>query len=354
MSSFYLKSGNTFRVSSKESLDLHETLPVGNYVIKFSPDIGFFLDQIDDFKMPAKMYGDIFKNTSRILNTFLCRDGGTGILLSGEKGSGKSLLAKNISVEAGKQSIPTLIINTPFNGDGFNSFMQSIEQPCIVLLDEYEKVYDKDEQQAMLTLLDGVYPSKKLFVLTVNDKWRVDQHMRNRPGRIYYILDYSGLDENFIREYCQDNLKNTSEIDRIVHVTHTFDMFNFDMLKALIEEMNRYNESVVDAIKFLNVKAEFAGAVEYEIDLLVSGVAIPKDALHTRGFKGNPLAVDFSVEFTCGKDSDGDDVWGSADFTPSDLKSIDQGGQKYVFLKEKMTAVLTRTYKTSYNYLDYM
>ena len=30
---YFLKSGNTFRVSSKEAMDLHEHLPAGNYVI---------------------------------------------------------------------------------------------------------------------------------------------------------------------------------------------------------------------------------------------------------------------------------------------------------------------------------
>ncbi|HRZ82907.1 MAG TPA: hypothetical protein P5069_10620, partial [Candidatus Hydrogenedentes bacterium] len=45
--------------------------------------------------------------------------------------------------------------------EAFNTFMQAIEQPLVVLFDEFEKVYDDQEQQALLTLLDGVYPSNK-------------------------------------------------------------------------------------------------------------------------------------------------------------------------------------------------
>ena len=86
----------------------------------------------------------------------------------------------------------------------------------MVLFDEFEKVYDSDEQEEMLTLLDGVFPSKKLFVLTCNDKWRVNQHMRNRPGRIFYMLDFTGLDEDFVVEYCHDNLKNLANIDGVL------------------------------------------------------------------------------------------------------------------------------------------
>jgi hypothetical protein len=79
-----------------------------------------------------------------------------------------------------KQGVPTIVINAPWCGDKFNTLIQSIQQPCIVMFDEFEKVYSSEEQEAMLTLLDGIYSSKKLFLLTSNDKWRVDSHMRNR------------------------------------------------------------------------------------------------------------------------------------------------------------------------------
>jgi hypothetical protein len=60
---------------------------------------------------------------------------------------------------------------------------------------------EKQEQIIMmLTLLDSVYPSKKLFWLTCNDKWRVNFNMKNHPSRVYYMLDFGGLDETFMRE----------------------------------------------------------------------------------------------------------------------------------------------------------
>jgi len=63
--------------------------------------------------------------------------------LVGEKGSGKTLLAKYISIAAAKErGIPTIVINHPFHGDEFNLFMQSIQEPVIVLMDEFEKIHD--------------------------------------------------------------------------------------------------------------------------------------------------------------------------------------------------------------------
>jgi len=269
--SYFIRNGNTFRVADKEAMDLHEHLPAGNYIVKQDPFGNLFLEHVDGFEPPGKIYGDTLRNADRIISTFLNRiNKGTGVMLSGEKGSGKTLLAKTLSIETAKQGIPTILINSPWRGDAFNKLVQDIDQPCVILFDEFEKVYDEDEQEEMLTLLDGVYPTQKLFVLTCNDKWRVDRHMRNRPGRIFYMLEFKGLDEEFIREYCMDNLKDASlkNIDQICQTASLFSQFNFDMLKALCEEMNRYNEAPRDAMRMLNAKPEFDSGSTYTVRIL--------------------------------------------------------------------------------------
>ena len=59
---YFLKQGNTYTVSKKEALDLHEQLPVGNYVIKKNEMTGqMFLEQIDKFEITGKIYGDTKK-----------------------------------------------------------------------------------------------------------------------------------------------------------------------------------------------------------------------------------------------------------------------------------------------------
>lgn len=141
-------------------------------------------------------------------------------------------------------------------GETFNTFLQSIKQPTIVLFDEFEKVYEgHGEQEALLTLLDGVYPSKKLFLLTCNNKNHIDSHFRNRPGRVYYTLDFTGLGADFVQEYCNDNLNPEfrSKAAGVVAVAKMFERFNMDMLKAMVEEINRYGESAQDVLKYLNI-----------------------------------------------------------------------------------------------------
>jgi hypothetical protein len=157
---------------------------------------------------------------------------------------------------------------------------------------------DTNEQQAVLTLLDGVFPSKKLFVLTCNDKYRIDEHMRNRPGRIYYLLDFAGLEVDFITEYCTDNLNDKGQIESVCRVSTMFAEFNFDMLKALVEEMNRYGESAQEAMKMLNAKPQTDDSGRYNVEFKINGVVVPEASFEPTVWDGNPLARErFSIEF---------------------------------------------------------
>lgn len=346
---YFLKNGNTFKVATNEALDLHEKLPAGNYTIQKDPFGNLYLEHIGNFTAPKKIYGDCLKNTDRIINTFLNRPTTTGVMMTGEKGSGKTLLTKNVCIELAKQDIPTIVINAAWCGDAFNTFIQNIEQPCAILFDEFEKVYDRDEQEQILTLLDGVFPTKKLFLLTCNDKYRVDYHMRNRPGRIYYMLDFKGLDAEFIREYCEDNLEAKQYIDKIVTLAGLFGEFNFDMLKALVEEMNRYGETPQEALRMLNIKPEFDSGTRYDVKVTYNGRDVTEDS-SMKQFDGNPLRRD-GIEF--GFDTDPDDdaaEYKHVVFTADTLVKVDAKTGMFVFEDKGVRMTLTKAPVKYFNY----
>jgi hypothetical protein len=349
---YFLKNGNSFRVSSKEALDLHENLPGGNYTVAQDMFGNFYLERIDDFEIPSKLYGNTLRHTDRIINTFKERPQQTGVLLNGEKGSGKTLLAKNICSELAKEGVPTIVINRDWKGDGFFKLLQDIEQPCIVLFDEFEKVYNSDDQEQILTLLDGVFNSKKLYMMTVNDKWRVNQHMRNRPGRLFYLIDFKGLDQSFIREYCEDRLNEKKYIDQICSLTTLFGEFNFDMLKALVEEMNRYNESPSEALEMLNAKPEYDEGAKYEVALVDCGKEIKTDVLDPNIWRGNPLSAK-GVYVGYDPDPDNDDVeYKEVRFTAEHLVNLSPQEGKFVFESKGSRLILTKVKEKS-SYFDY-
>lgn len=339
--SYYLRSGTSFRVTSKESMDLYETLPVGNYTVAQDQLGNFSLVQIDSFELPNKLYGNTIRHTDRIINTFFDRPQSTGVMLNGEKGSGKTLLAKNISVELAKQGVPTIVINHPWTGDGFFKLIQDIDQPCAVLFDEFEKVYDREGQESILTLLDGVFGSKKMYIITCNDKWRVDRNMRNRPGRIFYMIDFNGLDISFVTEYCQDNLINKSHIGQITGISGLFTEFNFDMLKALVEEMNRYGESPQEALEMLNATPEFDGGSEYQMRLVRDGVELTDERIHPVIWKGSPLGKE-GVILEYDPDPETDSPWVTLQFNSQSLIKVDAMKGSFIFEDQSFRLIMTR------------
>lgn len=286
--SYYFRSGNVVNIQPSDALDVLTTLPAATYTVKKNEMTGqLFLQTVPDLELPPKVYGDVSARTNRVIRTFHDRVKSTGVILTGEKGSGKTLLSKNLSVELLKQGVATIIVNEPFCGPVFNELISNIKEPAMVFFDEFEKVYDEDDQKMLLTLLDGTVMTKKLFVLTTNSR-DVDAHLQNRPGRIFYSFEYDGLEENFIREYAADNLKNKANIESTVTVAQMFATFTFDMLAALIEEMNRFDEPANLAIKYLNmdIKRQY---VEYKITLFVDGQPI------TNTFY--PYTIDYNPAF---------------------------------------------------------
>jgi ATPase family associated with various cellular activities (AAA) len=383
----FIRIGNTFRMGMGDLIETHKELPASTYALAEDPMTQVFvLEKGDPFELPSKIYGDTVKYANRILNTFESRENSTGVLLAGEKGAGKSMLAKLLSTNGISRNYPTVIVNAPYAGDSFNKFVQDIKQPAIFLFDEFEKVYDQQHQEMLLTLLDGTFPSKKLFVLTCNDKWRIDDHMRNRPGRIFYMLDFIGIKSDFVREYCEDCLNDKSQIDEVIRVSGMFSSFNFDMLKALVEEMNRYNESAIDSIKMLNAKPQYSSGVEYLVQVEYDGEVVLPRNVYTKTWSGNPMKDKMTINFnTYNKKpkkkksmkiqrdrdlheilrshhdeispDDVDDAPASAGvsyhtitFVPNDIERYDNYSQSYKYFKDKTKVILTKEVVSDFDY----
>lgn len=292
MKNTYIQQGKTFRAIDTDAFGIHEKLPIGTYTINETP-LGYEIARIEDMSAPGKLYGDVDARAARILSTFEDRPNSTGVLMSGQKGSGKTMLTRRVSELARERDMITIVISAPMCGESFNQYLQSIDQPAVVVFDEFEKVYNLEQQPLLLTIFDGVYSSKKLFMLTCNDRYRIDSHMHNRPGRLYYAFEYEGLDVAFVREYCEDNLLDKSKIDGVATVSTVFSSFSFDMLKALVEEMNRYGETATEAMRMLNMKPSMDNdrSCRYSITVLRNGKPIVGDSQTPDRLVQSPLSM---------------------------------------------------------------
>jgi hypothetical protein len=328
----FFRDGNDFTIGDRENLQMSDTLPVGTYRLDADMQRGLFLTKIENMTTPAKLYGHTREQAERILATFKDRPYTTGALLSGTAGSGKTMLSMLISQMGLQQDYITIVVNQRLVGEQVNAFLTQIKQPAIILFDEFEKIFDAESQNKLLTLLDGSFKSKKLYILTVNDTTKVNRYMTNRPGRLFYALEFRGLDKDFIKEYCDDKLINKANTLGVIMASQFFWEFSFDMLQALVEEMNRYNENATQAMKMLNMRPLNSSSGTYEVHLYHNGKELNVRKGHDTTIDGTPMAKaeqEYQLDLYPPVYRDKD---GSADYSGKQVKEND--------LKEHMSIVI--------------
>lgn len=248
----FLKRGDKTEVHGDTAISISSTLAASTYAVVYADREGLHLVDAPPMEVPTNLYGmDIDERLTRIITTFNDRKKSTGVLLAGTKGSGKTLLAKCLSQRLLGQGVPTVVISDSFDQHDLPGFIDSLSTSCLILLDEFEKVFDQTAQERLLTILDGTGRSKHLYVLTSNSG-NVDDRLINRPGRVYYVYHYGSVSEQVRKNFIESNLKNLEYAEDLNNTAALFAHLNFDTLQTMVEEVNRFNKPISKLIKHLN------------------------------------------------------------------------------------------------------
>ena len=298
----------------------HDKLPVGNYLVQYNELKGFYLEQQPEFAIPEKIYGDL-SYVHRWKKTFDNSTRNLGILLSGYKGNGKTLAAQYFCKLMG---LPVIFITKGYSEAEFESFITNPAlNNSIIFIDEFEKYYgeDSDYEDALLSIMDGIYTTHNIFLLTVNASRLISDKLKNRLGRIKYHKQYFTIEESIVNDAIDDLLIHKEHRDSIKNVLDLIPTISFDIITTLIREVNLFNESAEECIKHLNIVKE---SVHYEISVF--------NGKH-REFPGSRYIIIPDGTFNLYYDNDiPDDTWpqGRVNLRDYTLEKI-SGGVKFKY-----------------------
>ncbi len=259
-----IKSSGEFNILSDSTLTILDTFPAGIYRVESiqgpQPRISITEDTNFPLDLP-KIYGSTDRRVEKIFSTFNRTSAQLGVMLSGLKGSGKSLMIRKLVKEAVyMHRLPVFIAHEP--SPLLIPTLRSINQPYVLILDEFDKNFpynvdndekdDIDTQSDFLNFLDGTdHSSKVLTVIALNDIKKISPFFQDRPGRFRYHFKFTAPRGEELDEFLKDNLKvklTKSQHLKLQAYGNTAGM-SYDTLSVICDELNAgydLNETLED------------------------------------------------------------------------------------------------------------
>lgn len=282
MSNSYLVGDNEVIIVDGEQYQIVDKIPAGAYKVDFHQMRGSYLSKTEIKLSHGKIYSKSQSIADHIVEAYKKNDStkNMGVLLSGDRGLGKTLTSRLV-IEQLIKDHPVIMCSeyTPDLAD----FLSHIKD-AVILMDEFEKFMggnirgndaedEQTKQETILSVLDGNTGSAgNLYLLTVNNVYKLDDNLKSRPGRIRYHYKYVSETADVVRNYCIDNLNDKSQIEEVVKTLGSAKYVSMDIISSFVKEMNDFPGSKpVDILEYLNIEQDTDGSYTMTVKLSYEG-----------------------------------------------------------------------------------
>lgn len=254
----FVKVGN--KIMFKPVTDgLDYSLEAGNV---YTVEIDRYTDEIafntaPALQLPTKVYEttEDRKFIDKVLNHYTNVNSGTvGVMLSGLKGSGKTIMMKRIAVESG---LPIILIDKGFYPRQLTTLFNKLaDTPVCILMDEVDKLGEHYDDDYLLKVLDGINSSgKKLMIFTCNDDEDINEYLKDRCSRIRYWKEYEETSASMIQTVLEDKLTDKTEAKPLTDfILENFACVSFDNIASFADEVNNYpNDTYEELFNDMNL-----------------------------------------------------------------------------------------------------
>lgn len=238
------------------------------YDLKYDPfGIGKYLELNGTLNIPKKIYNSSRDESfiSEVLTYFNnTTKQTTGVFLHGKKGTGKTMLCKQIAIAS---KLPIIIPAHNFPINSLNDFIKQFgNTPICIIFDEIEKTVDTEQ---LLTFLDGVESNtKKLVLMTANRTNNINENLWDRPSRVRYVRHFDNNDTSYIKEIIKDkgiDDKNNKIYD---YISNNFSYITIDNILSFLEEYKLFgnNYNFDEIVANLNISTKNKDAKQLNVD----------------------------------------------------------------------------------------